>query len=94
MAALRREVREETHYALPSGARPERAWRILRPWRKGTRQAIVYLFRHRPEVLARSEIDIVRWFPLTSMPAEVSRTVLATVRECLRQRGAMMAPGI
>ena len=84
MTALRREVREETSFVLPAEAQPEHSWQIRRRWRKRGRDAVVFLFRHRPEVVAAAEIDAVGWFALDSLPPEVTRTALAAVRECRR----------
>jgi ADP-ribose pyrophosphatase YjhB (NUDIX family) len=84
MTALRREVREETTFVLPADAQPEQAWAIRRRWRKRGRDAVVFLFRHRPDVMASAEIDAVRWFPLAALPTGISRTAIATVQQCAR----------
>jgi ADP-ribose pyrophosphatase YjhB (NUDIX family) len=86
-SALRREVREETTYVLPAKPEPEQTWEIRRRWRKRGRDAVVFLFRERPAVMAAAEIDAVRWFALEDLPSETSRTALAAVHECRRLSG-------
>lgn len=84
MTALRREVREETAFVLPAAANPERTWRIQRRWRRRGRDAAVFLFRDRPDVTPLAEVDAVGWFPLDSLPLQITRTALAAVRACAR----------
>jgi 8-oxo-dGTP pyrophosphatase MutT (NUDIX family) len=84
LTALRREVREETLFTISADARPEHSWRICRRWRRRGREAEIFLYRDRPDVMAAAEIDAVNWFALDFLPLEISRTALAAVRECLR----------
>ena len=82
IAGLRREVAEETAFAIPADVQPTHTLQIRRRWRRRGRNAMLFFFHLRPPVRASSEVAAVDWFGLESLPSQITRTALAGIREC------------